>query len=142
MSAFEFTTANRIIFGAGKLNELPRLIEGNLKRLLLVRGQSSNAIARVREMLSAFDIIEFEVRGEPTIESMRAGLEAAQGCDRVLGIGGGSVLDTGKALAALVTNPGDLMDYLEVVGKGLPLSNASLPYIAIPTTATSKDCVS
>ena len=55
--------------------------------------------------------------------------------DMVIGLGGGSVLDTGKAIAALVTNPGDVLDYLEVVGKGQPLVNAPLPYIAIPTTA-------
>ncbi len=53
----------------------------------------------------------------------------------VIGLGGGSVLDTGKAIAALLTNPGDVFDYLEVIGKGQPLVNAPLPYIAIPTTA-------
>ena len=56
-------------------------------------------------------------------------------CDMVIGLGGGSVLDTGKAIAALVTNPGDIFDYLEVIGKGQPLVHAPLPYIAIPTTA-------
>jgi alcohol dehydrogenase class IV len=53
----------------------------------------------------------------------------------IMGLGGGSVLDTGKAIAALVTNPGDVFDYLEVIGKGQPLVNPPLPYIAIPTTA-------
>jgi alcohol dehydrogenase class IV len=53
----------------------------------------------------------------------------------VIGLGGGSVIDTGKAIAALVTNPGDVLDYLEVIGKGHPLINSPLPYIAIPTTA-------
>ena len=53
----------------------------------------------------------------------------------IIGLGGGSVLDAGKAIAALVTNPGDVFDYLEVIGKGQPLVNAPLPYIAIPTTA-------
>ena len=62
-------------------------------------------------------------------------MEAARGCDLVLGVGGGSVLDTGKAAAALVTNPGEVVDYLEVIGKGQPLHHAPLPYIAIPTTA-------
>jgi alcohol dehydrogenase class IV len=53
----------------------------------------------------------------------------------VIGLGGGSVLDTGKAIAALVTNPGDVLDYLEVIGKGQPFVSPPLPYIAIPTTA-------
>jgi alcohol dehydrogenase class IV len=56
-------------------------------------------------------------------------------CDLVIGIGGGSSIDTGKATAALLTNPGDPLDYLEVIGKGQPLQNPPLPYIAIPTTA-------
>jgi len=53
----------------------------------------------------------------------------------VVAIGGGSVLDAGKAVAALLTNPGELMDYLEVVGKGNALQNPAAPFIAVPTTA-------
>lgn len=135
MSAFEFATAHRIIFGAGKLSDLPKLIDANVKRLLLVRGQSSDAIPHVREMLATLDVTEFEVHGEPTIELICVGVETARNCDMVIGVGGGSVLDTGKAIAVLVTNPGEAMDYLEVVGKGQPLVKAPLPYIAIPTTA-------
>jgi alcohol dehydrogenase class IV len=137
MFSFEFATANRIIFGAGKLNELGKQIDGSAKRLLLVRGRSSDAIPRVRELLSTLDIpfTEFQVHGEPTIEVVREGVLAAYDCDMVIGLGGGSVLDTGKAIAALVTNPGDIYDYLEVIGKGQSLVNMPLPYIAIPTTA-------
>lgn len=137
MSSFEFATANRIIFGAGKLNELNKHIEGNTKHIFLVCGRSSDAIPRVKEMLSTLGVplTEFQAQGEPTIDSIREGVRAAQDCDLVIGVGGGSVLDTGKAIAALVTNPGDVLDYLEVIGKGQPLVNASLPYIAVPTTA-------
>jgi alcohol dehydrogenase class IV len=53
----------------------------------------------------------------------------------VIGVGGGSVIDGAKAIAALVTNPGDPLEYLEVIGKGQPLKVAPLPFIAIPTTA-------
>jgi alcohol dehydrogenase class IV len=56
-------------------------------------------------------------------------------CDFVIGFGGGSVLDTGKAIAALLANGGDPLDYLEVIGRGQPLTKPSAPYIAIPTTA-------
>jgi alcohol dehydrogenase class IV len=137
MFAFEFATANRIIFGAGKLSELGKQLEGNAKRLLFVSGHSSDAIPRVRQILSTLDILvtEFPVHGEPTVEVIREGVKIASGCDTVIGLGGGSVLDTGKAIAALVLNPGDVYDYLEVIGKGQPLVNAPLPYIAIPTTA-------
>jgi alcohol dehydrogenase class IV len=137
MFSFEFATSNRILFGAGKLHELGSLIEGNPNRLLLVCSHSSKALLRVRAILSSLDVSvsEFQVHDEPTIDVVRAGMEAARNCDLVIGLGGGSVLDTGKAIAALVTNPGDITDYLEVVGKGQPLVNAPLPYIAIPTTA-------
>lgn len=137
MNSFEFATANRIIFGAGKLNELARQIGKDVKRILFVRGSSSNAIPRLREILSVLGVplTEFQVQGEPTIDLVRAGVEVAQGCDLVIGLGGGSVIDMGKAIAALMTNPGNVMDYLEVIGKGQPLVHVPLPYIAIPTTA-------
>jgi alcohol dehydrogenase class IV len=91
----------------------------------------------VREILSTREIqfTEFEVHGEPTVEVVRAGAEIAHGCEGVIGLGGGSVLDAGKAIAILATNPGDVFDYLEVIGKGEKLTRAPLPYIAIPTTA-------
>ncbi len=74
---------------------------------------------------------------EPTTELVREGTERAReaGCDVVVGIGGGSVIDTGKAIAALLTNGGDPLDYLEVIGRGQPITKRSAPYIAIPTTA-------
>ncbi len=137
MFSFEFATANRIIFGAGKLNELSKYIKENAKRCLLVCGHSSDAIPRVREMLSALDVsfAEFQVHGEPTVVVIREGVKAARDCNMIIGLGGGSVMDAGKAIAALVTNPGDVFDYLEVIGKGQALANPPLPYIAIPTTA-------
>lgn len=137
MSSFEFATASRIIFGAGKLNELGKQIDTGVKRVLFVHGRSSDAIPRLREIISAAGIPfhELEVHGEPTIEVVSQGVSAARDCDAVIGLGGGSVLDTGKAIAALVTNPGDIFDYLEVIGKGQPLTSAPLRYIALPTTA-------
>ncbi|HEX2997586.1 MAG TPA: iron-containing alcohol dehydrogenase [Anaerolineales bacterium] len=137
MFSFEFATANRIIFGTGKLNELSRQIERDVERLLLVHAGSSDAIPRVREILSTAGIpfTEFDVHSEPTIDMVSKGVEAAADCDMVIGLGGGSAIDTGKAIAALMTNPGDIFDYLEVIGKGQPLVNAPLPYIAVPTTA-------
>lgn len=145
MSSFEFATANRIIFGAGKLSglgeqlrpEFSRRVKGSVKRLLLVRGRSSDAIPRVREILLAQGIQfnEFEVHGEPTVDITREGIKFAEGCDAVIGLGGGSVMDAGKAIAGLATNHGDVFDYLEVVGKGHPLTEKPLTYIAIPTTA-------
>ena len=137
LPSFELATAKRIIFGAGKLNELGSHIEQSTRRILLVRGRSADAIPRVKEILSAASVpfSEFEIQGEPTIDVVRQGMEAARGCDLVIGLGGGSALDAGKAIAALATNSGDIFDYLEVIGRGQPLTSAPLPYLAIPTTA-------
>jgi len=80
---------------------------------------------------------QFSIAEEPTTDLAlaAAGEARRQGCDVVVGIGGGSVLDTGKVVAALLTNSGELMDYLEVIGSGRPLQHPAAPYIAIPTTA-------
>jgi alcohol dehydrogenase class IV len=56
-------------------------------------------------------------------------------CQFVVAIGGGSVIDAGKAIAAMLANDGELLDYVEVIGRGQTLSTPSLPFIAIPTTA-------
>jgi alcohol dehydrogenase class IV len=68
-----------------------------------------------------------------TLEGVQ--LARKKACDVVIAMGGGSVIDAAKAIAALLTNPGDIMDYLEVIGQGQPLTQASAPCIAIPTTA-------
>jgi alcohol dehydrogenase class IV len=137
MVSFEFATAGRIVFGAGKRAVLAEQVPVSANRLLLVRGSSPDAASLVREALSGreFQITEFEVTGEPTVDMVRAGVECARSCKAVLGIGGGSALDAGKAIAILVTNPGDVLDYLEVIGKGKTFMQAPLPYLAIPTTA-------
>jgi alcohol dehydrogenase class IV len=79
----------------------------------------------------------FAVRAEPSVDLLEQGLALArqEQCDLVISLGGGSAIDTGKAIAALLTNPGDPLDYLEVVGRGQPLQRPSAPFIAIPTTA-------
>jgi alcohol dehydrogenase class IV len=83
------------------------------------------------------ETVYFAVHGEPTTGLVREGVGLARlrACDLVIGFGGGSCLDAGKAIAALAANEGDVYDYLEVIGKGKTLTHASIPYIAIPTTA-------
>ena len=79
----------------------------------------------------------FSLAGEPTIENISAALAKAKEAqvDVIVSFGGGSAIDAGKAVAALLNNPGDVLDYLEVIGNGIPLEQAPLPHIAIPTTA-------
>jgi len=136
---FEFATASRIIFGAGAMSEAAPLVAEMGRRVFLVTGKSSERAEPLFENLRAagLAITHFKAIGEPTISLAQEGIGAARdaGCDIVIGIGGGSVLDTGKAIAALLANEGDAMDYLEVIGRGRILAKPSAPFIAIPTTA-------
>ncbi|HEX8703934.1 MAG TPA: iron-containing alcohol dehydrogenase [Myxococcaceae bacterium] len=137
---FEFATATRILFGAGRLAEAPEVVRSlGGRRVLIVTGKSPARAQPLREMLDRLGLatVVFRVEGEPTLEVAREGTATAiaVGCDVVVALGGGSVLDTGKAIAALAANGGDPLDYLEVIGKGRPLTHPSVPLVAIPTTA-------
>jgi alcohol dehydrogenase class IV len=139
MSSFEFATATRIIFGAGSVQQLSPLAAELGRRALVVVGRSPERTAPVLEQLAAQRVatMTFQVVEEPTIAIAQEGTRLAReaGCELVIGIGGGSVLDAGKAIAALLTNPGDPLDYLEIIGAGKPLTHSSAPYVAVPTTA-------
>jgi alcohol dehydrogenase class IV len=93
----------------------------------------------LNELLAAEGIVRWTktIAGEPTVESAVEGarLARAERIEVVIGFGGGSALDAAKAIAALATNTRDVGDYLEVIGRGQPLAEASLPCIAVPTTA-------
>lgn len=136
---FEFVTAGRILFGEGRLAEVGTLAAGLGRRALVVMGRAveraAPLFARLDEAGVAHEI--FTVAHEPTVELALDGTRRARdlGCDLVIGFGGGSALDTAKAIAALLTNPGDPFDYLEVVGRGAALTRPAAPTIAIPTTA-------
>lgn len=136
---FEFATATRIIFGAGRLQELGPLAADLGQRAFLVTGHSTARAEPVRTILSDQGLapVLFSVSGEPSTEVARAAAQRAQeaSCDMVVGCGGGSALDAAQAVSALLTNGGDLFDYLEVIGRGQPLRRPAAPYIAIPTTA-------
>jgi alcohol dehydrogenase class IV len=136
---FEFATATRIIFGLGTVKEVPSVAAGFGQRAFLVTGQNQERATPLLEGLydQGMETIIYSVTGEPTttvaLEGARQAREAS--AQVVIGMGGGSVLDAGKAIAALLTNKGDLFDYLEVIGQGQKLKEPSAPYIAIPTTA-------
>ncbi|MFN8455358.1 MAG: iron-containing alcohol dehydrogenase [Anaerolineae bacterium] len=136
---FEFATATQIIFGAGSLKQVGPLAAQVGRQALVVTGQSIDRAKPLMEILAAHgvDSTTFAVAGEPTISLAQQGVEQARAarCNLVIGFGGGSAIDAGKAIAALLTNPGDPLDYLEVIGRGQPLAHAPVPYIAIPTTA-------
>jgi alcohol dehydrogenase class IV len=136
---FEFATATRIIFGPGTLDEVGPLAAGMGSRALVVTGSTVTRAAPLLKLLVAegVETVTFSVEGEPTTEITREGVERAraEACDMVISFGGGSPIDAGKAIAALLTNGGEPLDYLEVIGRGQPITEPSAPMIAIPTTA-------
>ena len=139
MMRFEFATASRIVFGAGVLKEAGALAAEFGRRAFVVTGRSGERAAPLLDGLKAAGVeaVTFNVVGGPTTDLVREGTAQARAANRelVIGIGGGSVIDAGKAIAALLTNGGDPLDYLEVIGRGQPITQPAAPYIAIPTTA-------
>lgn len=136
---FDFTTVPHIVFGPGTLPGAGKLVRPWGKRALLVTGGNPGRAEYLVKVLVdvGIDVTLFTVGHEPSVVTVKDGLAAARGAsaDIVVGFGGGSVIDTAKAVAGLAGNPGDMMDYLEVVGSGKPLSCPALPWLAIPTTA-------
>jgi alcohol dehydrogenase class IV len=136
---FEFATATRIIFGHGTVKDTGSIVEKMGRRAFVITGRS---LERAKPLIgklkdTGMEVTQFSIPEEPTTQLAQAAVEEArrQTCDMVIGMGGGSVLDTGKVVAALLTNSGQLMDYLEVIGQGQPLKRKSAPFVAIPTTA-------
>ena len=134
--SFEFATAGRIIVGIGRAAELPGVLAGLGSRVLVCTGANP---ARHAEAVAGLGLpaAVFPVAAEPTVGLARAGVAAARehGADVVAAIGGGSVIDTGKAVAMLLANGGDPLDYLEVVGSGREITRPAVPCVAVPTTA-------
>jgi alcohol dehydrogenase class IV len=136
---FEFATAGRILFGPGTSRQIPALASELGNRALVVLGGSSRGREALTGGLAEAGVrsVVFNVSGEPTThlvdEATRVAREA--GCDLVISQGGGSVIDAGKAVAVMLSNPGNVLDYLELVGGGKPLLNRGAPFVAVPTTA-------
>jgi alcohol dehydrogenase class IV len=136
---FEFATATRIVFGAGAIDQVGANVKNFGRRALVVTGRNPQRAEKLLANLSADNVgaVIFSDNGEPEISTIENGVALAkkERCDFVISFGGGSVIDAGKAIAAMLTNDGELLDYLEVIGRGKTLSKPSAPFIAIPTTA-------
>jgi alcohol dehydrogenase class IV len=136
---FDFATAGRILFGAGCAQDaVPAAAQLGCRALFVTGARGGRTAGLVRHFEAGkVKCIPFAVAGEPDVETVRQGVSVAreQECDLVISVGGGSAIDAGKAIAALIPNSGDPLDYLEVIGRGKPLENPSASFIAIPTTA-------
>jgi alcohol dehydrogenase class IV len=136
---FDFAICTRILFGRGVSKQLGARAAEFGKRALVVTGRDASRWEGLIANLSEAGIaaLPFTVAAEPDLSMIEQGLKTARAgeCDFVIAIGGGSALDAGKAIAAMLTNPGALLDYLEVIGAGKPLTSQAAPFVALPTTA-------
>jgi alcohol dehydrogenase class IV len=139
LSPFEFLSAGRIVFGSGTARAVGERARKLGTRVLWVTGKGRARVAGLEAQLLAagLELEAVSVSGEPSVEDAQRAVAAGQriGAQLVVACGGGSVIDLGKAAAALLTNPGDAFDFLEVIGRGQPLVAPALPLIAVPTTA-------
>jgi len=127
-ASFELFNLPRILFGAGTSARVADLAKTMGNRPLVIHNGPAPSFVTgtfVRQ------------RGEPTVADADAAMAIAreQACDVLIALGGGSAIDTAKAVAGLVSNGGSALDYMEVVGRGKKIDRPALPWIAIPTTA-------
>lgn len=140
---FSIASLPRIIFGEGSLMQLPEAVQEFGTRVLLVSGERSfidtTHHSQLLKQMEAQSIVLMtaSIAGEPSPQLVDSIVQryAAERIDVVVGIGGGSVMDAAKAIAGLLPHGNSVLDHLEDVGKGLPYTGPSLPFIAVPTTA-------
>lgn len=135
----------RVLFGAGQLNHLHEQAMPGQKALLVIsNGKSTRqngALDRtIGELAHAGvqSVLFDQVQANPLKSTVMAGAKAARdnGCDFIVALGGGSVMDAAKIMAMMATNEGDLWVYVNGgTGKGQPVPNAPLPVVCITTTA-------
>lgn len=138
-ASFSFATATEILFGRGEVAQAAPRVAALGEAVLLVQGATPARSDALAAALAAWGcrVTRFAVAQEPDMARVEAGLAVARaaGATVVVALGGGAVIDAGKAIAALVPATRPMLDHLEVVGQGLPLDHAPLPFVAIPTTA-------
>ena len=140
----EFYAPGKIIFGPGGLSQIGAEAKRLGSKVLVVLGRSamrkSGALDRLTHLLIENNLeyaIYENIPSDPTVETIDTGtgLARKEKCNLIIALGGGSVLDTGKAISAMLTNEGSVADYQEIEGKGKKFQHKTLPFIAIPTTS-------
>jgi alcohol dehydrogenase class IV len=139
IAPFQLLLPPRILFGRGEAGKAAALAAGFHHRAFVVHGRdAARAAWLVRDLAAAgVEATAFACPREPDLSLLETALQAARasGAGVVLGLGGGAAIDLAKAVAGLAPGQGAVMDHLEGVGRGLPLTSAPLPFIALPTTA-------
>lgn len=139
VTKFDFSSAGQVIFGSGSISKLKTILPEIGKNIFLITGQDFDRASIVIDEINKTGIAftHYCINTEPNISAIETGVQIAHenGCDSVVGFGGGSVIDAAKAIAVLIPNNGKLIDHLEVIGNSRPFEEMSLPCIAIPTTS-------
>lgn len=137
MTPFAIAQPSRIRFGRGEARKALPEIAALGRTALVVHGRDA---ARADWLVAGLRAEGLSVTAhasprEPTLAMLEAAVTLARQAEVVIALGGGAAIDLGKAVAALAPAPGGALDHLEVVGHGLPLQRAPVPFVAIPTTA-------
>jgi alcohol dehydrogenase class IV len=136
---FELFLSGRIIFELGSRSQIGEIASSIGNRVFLLYAKNHPLVPEIRDRLKGIglDLLALPISGEPDLESVSNFVTEGRIHDSnlVISIGGGSVIDTGKVVSAMLNNPGEISDYLEIVGMNLPLQNKPAPFIAVPTTA-------
>ncbi len=139
LPGFDFSTAGTIRFGRGLASVSDSFSAVQRSRVFLLTGSDPGRHEATREAIAsvATEVCMAQLEVEPDTSEIRRLVDHARSCGAggVVAIGGGSVMDAGKVIAALLTNTDDLFSYLEIIGDGKPLAHEPVPYIAVPTTA-------
>jgi alcohol dehydrogenase len=143
--SFNMYVPTRFLFGSGRLNELhEQKLPGKKAMVVISNGKSTRANGALDRTLKELSeagvesVVFDKVQPNPLRTTVMAGAKAARenDCDFIVALGGGSVMDASKAMAAMATNDGDVWDYVSGgTGKGQPLAEAPLPVVCITTTA-------
>ncbi len=140
---FSFLTARKIVFKSGAISDIAGYVKEYGKNFLIVVDpffKESDIMRVVKNQLDSIQVkytVYGEVSGEPTVELADEVCEIAlrDGCDAVIAIGGGSNIDVGKTVAAMITNGAPAIDYMEYVGIGKMVTKEPVPFISVPTTS-------
>ncbi len=140
----EFYAPGKIVFGPGSLTQIGVEVKRLGDKVLVVLGKGSMRKSGILDRLTNLlkeDKVEYiiyeNIPSDPSVEIVDKGVSLArkEKCNVVIALGGGSVLDAGKAISAMVTNEGSVADYQEIEGKGKKFHHKTIPFIAISTTS-------
>ncbi|NLK38190.1 MAG: iron-containing alcohol dehydrogenase [Epulopiscium sp.] len=142
---FQYYIPTKILFGKGQLSKLHREVLPGKKALIVVSSGGSvkrhGYLGKLQEQLDKAQVsyVVFDkILPNPIVNHVMEGADIAkkEGCDFVIGLGGGSSIDSAKSIAVMATNEGHYWDYIEAgSGKAMPIANDPLPIVAITTTA-------